>query len=65
MLYLLDARILVAMTAMAVAPCPSVCADCRVAARSARDTARSGRSEDEKCAGGGIAPVATLVASGL
>jgi hypothetical protein len=50
---------------VAVAPCPSVCADCPVAARSAGDTARSGRSEDKKCAGGGIAPVATLVASGL
>jgi len=50
---------------VAIAPRPSMHADCAVAARSAGDTARSGRSEDKKCAGGGIAPVATLVASGL
>ena len=50
---------------VAIAPRPSMRADCAVAARSAGDTARSGRSEDKKCAGGGIAPVATLVASGL
>ncbi len=65
MLYLLDARILVAMTAMAVARCPSVCADCPVAARSAGDTAQRPERRREMrgrrdCAGGdarGVGPI--------
>ena len=59
------AAVVTAGIVVAIAPRPSMRADCAVAARSAGDTARSGRSEDKKCAGGGIAPVATLVASGL
>jgi len=59
------AAVVTAGIVVAIAPRPSMRADCPVAAKSAGDTARSGRSEDEKCAGGGIAPVATLVASGL
>jgi len=59
------AAVVTAGMVVAIAPRPSMRADCAVAARSAGDTARSGRSEDKKCAGGGIAPVATLVASGL
>ena len=59
------AAVVTAGMVVAIAPRPSMRADCAVAARSAGDTARSGRSEDKKCAGGGIAPVAKLVASGL
>jgi len=61
-LYLLVALILIALT---VAPCPSVRTDCPVAARFAEGTARSGRSEDRGCAGGGAAPAAGLAAAGL
>ena len=60
MLYLLVALILFALAA-----CPSVGTDCAVAARSAGDTARSGRGEDRRCAGGGSAPAAGAAATGL
>jgi len=46
----------------AVAPCPSVRTDCTVAARCARDTARSGRENRDECAGGGSATAAGVAA---
>lgn len=46
----------------AVAPCPSVRTDCTVAARCARDTARSGRENRDRCAGGGSATAAGVAA---
>lgn len=54
--------VVTASTVVAIAPGPSARTDCAVAARSAGDTARSGRGEDEGCAGGGSAPAAGLAA---
>ena len=66
MLYLLVALILFASAACPVVSSrPSVGTDCAVAARSAGDTARSGRDEDRRCAGGGSAPAAGAAAAGL
>lgn len=51
----LVAAIVTAGTVAAIAPSCSARTDCAVAARSAADTARSGREDREECAGGGPA----------
>ena len=59
------AAVVTAGIVVAIAPRPSMRADCAVAARSAGDTTRSGRSEDKKCAGGGSAKVVGVVPAGV
>ena len=66
MLFLLVALILFASAACPVVSFrPSVGTDCAVAAKSAGDTARSGRGEDRRCAGGASAPAAAAAAASL